>query len=96
MKLGVKILKNIDNNKHKINIIKQQLINSIYKIMGTNDKNMVKIVIQELTKLQKLDYQILSFEGIVFKFNDRICKLTGSFPIINKIEGLLKYEKKQK
>ena len=96
MKLGVKILKNIDNNKHKINIIKQQLINSIYKIMETNDKNMVKIVIQELTKLQKLDYQILSFEGIVFKFNDRICKLTGSFPIINKIEGLLKYEKKQK
>ena len=93
MKLGIKVLKNINNNKHKINIIKQQLINSIYKIMETNDKNMVKIVIQELTKLQKLDYQILSFEGIVFKFNDRICKLTGSFPIINKIEGLLKYER---
>ena len=53
---------------------------------GTVELN--NILANQLNRLADLGNQINATEGIVFKYNDRLIKCTGSFAAINQIIGL--------
>lgn len=100
LKMGVQILKNITvflaaNPTEASSKMKNKLDSTIHDVESSNDKD----------KLERLQYQmkrfndvggydsILPTEGIVFMFNDKLYKLTGSFAPINNILALKTYDK---
>ena len=61
-----------------------------------DDGKSLQFLRRELQKLQDLGgYEsIVPLEGVVFKYNDKIYKLTGAFAPINQIIGYIKYGRK--
>lgn len=49
-------------------------------------------VLDNIYKLNKINTKLPTFEGVVFKYNDRQYKLTGSFRYLNQILGATKYK----
>lgn len=85
--------KNDDNKPAAIKKIRKSIIDAINSIEETGD----------LKNLEKLEYTIFRIgdivdvnasEGIVFKYNGRFYKLTGSFAAFNQIINLSKHNKK--
>jgi hypothetical protein len=52
-------------------------------------------LVKQLKRLERLggDQSINSVEGIVFKYQGRLMKLTGSFAPLNQILGSIKFAK---
>ena len=105
LKLGVYVLQNLEglvavNPNKTIASMKFELdkaINIIQKAAKSNspedDDASVKFLKAKLQQLEKLGgfKAILPTEGIVFKHNDKLYKLTGAFAPINQIIGYIKF-----
>lgn len=105
LKLGVYVLKNISqivaiNPDESVRQIKSNLDDAISKIKAaanTPDMNddgaSMKFLKRELTRLKDVGgfKAILPVEGVVFKYNGKLYKLTGAFAPINSILGYLKF-----
>lgn len=59
-----------------------------------NDPNTPERLIKQIEKLNAIGMEnIVPEEGIVFKYNDKVFKITGAFAPINQILGWLKYKR---
>lgn len=105
LKLGVYVLQNVENlvavNPDKaVTDIKADLKAAIEQIKQSaqtqsseDDLTSLKLLKRELTRLKDIGgfSAILPTEGIVFKYNGKLYKLTGAFPPVNTIMGYLRY-----
>ena len=103
LKLGVYTLKNVQNlvamnPNDSVNSIKQELNTAIEQIKATAtsqnpDQNALSFLSRELGRLRDIGgfKAIVPSEGIVFKYNNKLYKLTGAFAPINQILGYLKF-----
>lgn len=98
LKLGVSVLENISdilsfNSKESIKSIRKDLLDSISKIKTSNNSSDISKAYSNLQKLKSLGglKAIVPSEGLVFTYNGKLYKLTGSFAPINQILGLFKF-----
>lgn len=105
LKLGVYVLQNVQNlvainPDAAVSSIKSELKNAIDQIKqaaqtpSSEDDNVgLKLLKRELTRLKDIGgfKAILPTEGIVFKYDGKLYKLTGAFPPVNTILGYLRY-----
>jgi hypothetical protein len=105
LKLGVYTLKNVENlvalnPNDSIRLIKKDLDAAIERIKAAaaspemaDDDSAMKFLKRELTRLKDMGgYKaIVPTEGLVFKYNGKLFKLTGAFAPVNMILGYLKY-----
>ena len=107
LKLGVYVMQNIQqlvsiNPNDTVQKMRDELANTIKQIraaaaspeMQDDDKGL-KFLKRELQRLQDLGgfKAIVPLEGVVFKYNGKIYKLTGAFAPINQIIGYLKFQR---
>ncbi len=107
LKLGVYVLQNIQqlvsiNPNDTVQKMRDELAYTIKGIraaaaspeMQDDDKGL-KFLKRELQRLQDLGgfKAIVPLEGVVFKYNGKIYKLTGAFAPINQIIGYLKFQR---
>jgi len=103
LKLGVYTLKNIENlvalnPNDSVRKMRKDLKDSIAKIKATaNDPQSGDVAMQflkrELERLKDIGGfdAILPTEGLVYKYNGKLYKLTGAFAPVNQILGYLKF-----
>jgi hypothetical protein len=105
LKLGVFTLRNVENlvalNPNKsVRAMKDELKQAIQGIKdaaaspdASDDGAALKFLKRELTRLKDLGgfEAILPTEGLVFKYDGKLYKLTGAFAPINQILGYLKF-----
>lgn len=105
LKLGVYVLQNVENlvalnPNASIRAMKKQLKASIDNIKAaaasetaTDDKASLQFLKRELTRLKDIGgfKAILPTEGLVFKYNGKLYKLTGAFAPINQILGYMRF-----
>ena len=105
LKLGVYTLKNIENlvalsPDESVRQIKSDLKTAIQQIKAAaaspdtaDDDAALKFLKRELGRLNDIGgfKAIVPTEGLVFKYNDKLYKLTGAFAPINQILGYLKF-----
>lgn len=93
-KLGNSIISLCDKlvNAGSESAVIEQLSNDLEEVVSEIESNGTEELKEKLTtnlnRLAELGNQINSTEGIVFKYNDRLCKITGSFAAVNQILGL--------
>lgn len=107
LKLGVYVMQNIQqlvsiNPNDTVQQMRDELASTIKQIraaaaspeMQDDDKGL-KFLKRELQRLQDLGgfKAIVPLEGVVFKYNGKIYKLTGAFAPINQIIGYLKFQR---
>lgn len=71
-----------------INELKADLEEVVQKIKSEGSSEMNDKLTDQLSRLAELGNQINASEGIVFRYGDRLIKLTGSFAAINQILGM--------
>ena len=105
LKLGVYTLKNVENlvalnPNDSIRLIKKDLNAAIERIKAAaaspemaDDDSAMKFLKRELTRLKDMGgfKAIVPTEGLVFKYNGKLYKLTGAFAPINQILGYLRF-----
>lgn len=98
LQLGVKVLQSISNlastnPSETVRRIKIKLDDAIEKIKSIHDESSLIFLKNELERLKDVGGMkaIVPTEGIVFKYNDKLYKLTGAFAPINKILGYLTF-----
>lgn len=105
LKLGVYVLRNVENlvalnPDATIRSMKKELRSAIANIKAAaasqttaDDKAALEFLKRELTRLKDIGGfdAILPTEGIVFKYNGKLYKLTGGFAPLNQILGYLKF-----
>ncbi len=105
LKLGVYTLKNVSqlvslNPNDTVRQINKDLEDAIAKIQAaaqtpemSDDDASLQFLKRELTRLKDIGgfKAIVPLEGIVFKYNGKLYKLTGAFAPINQILGYLKF-----
>lgn len=101
LRLGVRVLRNLENivsvNPNKaakeIKASLNQAIDDIKAAGDTGDTDALEFLKRELTRLKDIGGMnaILPTEGLVFKYNNKLYKLTGAFAPINQILGYLKF-----
>jgi hypothetical protein len=93
-KLGNSIISLCDRlvNAGSESVVIEQLSNDLEEIVSEIESNgteeLKEKLAMNLNRLAELGNQINSTEGIVFKYNDRLMKVTGSFAAVNQILGL--------
>jgi hypothetical protein len=107
LKLGVYVLQNVQqlvalNPNDSMQKMRDDLAMSIRQIRAAaaspemkDDDKSLQFLKRELQKLQDLGgfQAIVPTEGIVFKYNGKLYKLTGAFAPINQIIGYLKFQR---
>lgn len=98
LELGAVVLKNVSNfvaanpeaEKQRLH---QQIKSEAEKIKLNGDLSQIDKVEKELNRLQSIGgiESIIPTEGIVFKLNGKLFKLTGTFAAINQLIGIIKY-----
>ena len=96
--LGAEIMKNVSgwlaaSPDSTVQRVKKQLDNAISNVRSGGDLkklNTLKLQLDKLKSIGGLD-SIVPSEGIVFKYNGKTFKLTGSFAPINQITGLMTF-----
>lgn len=105
LKLGVYVLQNVENlvslnPDEGVRSIRKELRASIKKIKqaaktpeGEDDKASLEFLKRELTRIKDIGgfKAIVPTEGIVFKHNGKLYKLTGLFAPINQIIGYMRF-----
>ncbi len=101
--LGSDILSNTnefltDDVKSTVEQLKKDLFDSIKKIKTSDDKELIDKLKSQLKQLDLSDgmQKLVPTEGIVFVYNGKTYKLTGIFPIINRITSLAKSVENEK
>lgn len=97
LRIGNKVLRichgfvNSNNADEIDNILRDNLRQTIKDIEDTGDEDTINKLFRQLKRLGK--EPLNPEEGIVFRYNGRIMKVTGSFAPLNQILGSLKYKK---
>lgn len=100
--LGIDTLKNVvgflnNINDNNVNRIKENLDKALTEILLNGSEEAYLKAEVELQKIKDIGgfETILPTEGIIFTYNQRQYKLTGSFAPVNKIINLIKFKKKK-
>lgn len=81
----------IINPNKEIQRLKDAVAAAIKQINNTRTEREIGILNKELSRLKGLDNITSSMEGIAFKYNGKLYKLTGAFAPVNQILGISKY-----
>lgn len=81
----------IINPNKEIQRLKDTVEAAIQQIKNTRTEREIEILNKELSRLRGIDNITSSMEGIAFKYNGKLYKLTGAFAPINQILGISKY-----
>jgi nicotinic acid mononucleotide adenylyltransferase len=73
--------------------IKRKLKEIITAVNMSNDIQAKTFINNQLARMKKFDNTNLTCEGIVFKFNGDVYKMTGFFSPLNQILGMTKYQR---
>ena len=73
--------------------IKTRLKEIITAVNTSNDIQAKTFINNQLTRMKNFDNTNLTCEGIVFKFNGNVYKMTGFFSPLNQILGMTKYQR---
>ena len=81
------------NPNQAIRSMKDELKSAAESIKKSKDSGKIEKFKTQLQKLNKLGgaEKIVPIEGIVFSYNDKVYKLTGTFAPLNQLLGLMKY-----
>ena len=73
--------------------LRAQIQSEAGKIKKTGGAEQVKRVENELARLDRIGgiESIYPTEGIVFRYNGKLYKLTGTFAALNQLLGIIKY-----
>lgn len=101
LELGVDILKNVNgflnsvDQTDKIEAIQANIAKTINIVSNSSNIDDIKLLSKNLEKLNSIGGldSIIPTEGIVFKYKDKMYKITGAYSPLNKILGILKYKK---
>lgn len=98
LELGADVLKNVsnfvaaspDSEKQRLHT---QIRTESEKIKKNGDLSQINKVEKELKRLESIGgiESIVPSEGVVFKYNGKLFKLTGTFAAINQLMGIIKY-----
>jgi hypothetical protein len=94
---GIKSFFVVDHDQ-AVSDMRQELESSIVKlreIAAEGDENMGKMVDRQLKKLGDVENLASSLEGIVFRHNGKVYKMTGAFAMANQIIGRAKNKRKR-
>ena len=96
--VGAEILKNargLLSLSPNAESIRNELDRTIVQLSSSKDIKKIKQFRQQLKRLEDVGMDnLVPTEGIVFVFNGKIFKLTGTFAPLNQLIGLLKYSTK--
>ena len=73
--------------------IKEKLKEVITAVNMSNDIQAKNFINNQLARMKNFDNTNLTCEGIVFKFNGNVYKMTGFFSPLNQILGMTKYQR---
>lgn len=100
LELGSEILKNVNGflnsfDDKKLVSIKNDIARAIYIIKNSNNVDDINLLVKNLEKLNSIGGldSIIPSEGVVFKYKDKMYKITGAYAPINQILRLLKRKK---
>lgn len=79
------------NPNQEIQRLRSKVETAIQQIKNTRTEREIDIMNKELSRLRGLDNITSSMEGIAFKYNGKLYKLTGAFAPVNQILGIEKY-----
>lgn len=79
------------NPNQEIQRLRSKVETAIQQIKNTRTEREIDIMNKELSRLKGLDNITSSMEGIAFKYNGKLYKLTGAFAPVNQILGIEKY-----
>jgi len=98
LELGSEVLKNASNflaasPDKEMQRLHNQIRTEADKIRLNGDEKQIAKVEAELDRLARIGgiESIIPSEGLVFKYNGKIYKLTGTFAAINQLMGIIKY-----
>jgi hypothetical protein len=102
LRFGVQLLKNMStflaaNPTKSAQKLKTRLDATIKELENSKDPNKIEKLKYQLKRLTDIGGMeaILPTEGIVFMYNGKLYKLTGSFAPVNNILGMKKYAKQE-
>lgn len=82
------------NNPIAARQLKQEVLDTIRELQQTDDQNKLAKLQQQVERLENLGVDnIVPSEGLVFIYNGKPYKFTGTFAPVNQILGTLKFEK---
>lgn len=82
------------NNPKAAAQLKQEVLDTIRELQGTDDVNKLAKLQQQVERLEGLGIDnIVPSEGVVFMFKGKPYKFTGTFAPVNQILGTLKFDK---
>jgi len=79
------------NPNKEIQRLRDEVEKAIANIKQTGTEHSNQVLERELGRLRNLDNVTSSMEGIAFKYNGKLYKLTGAFAPVNQILGISKY-----
>jgi hypothetical protein len=97
LRVGVDTLKRVTNllstnNPEAAESLKQQLLTAIKTIKDTGDTDQLAMLQQQIERLDDLGIEnVVPSEGIVFMYNGKPYKFTGTFAPVNQILGMMKF-----
>lgn len=100
LSLGALILKNAENYvvanpTEEADRLKQMLKDEVDKIKSSDNESAINKMVKELERIESIGgiENIYPTEGIVFRYNGKLYKLTGTFAPINQLLGILRYNR---
>jgi len=98
LEFGSVVLKNASNfvaasPDAEMQRLHNQIRTEAEKIKRSGDLSKIERVEMELARLERIGgiESVIPTEGLVFKYNGKIYKLTGTFAAINQLMGIIKY-----
>lgn len=86
----------VGDSQTEINRIKAEVGRCINVLQSTGDAKSLSILQKSLRKLQSVDRINSAIEGIVFRYKNKLYKITGFYAPINQICGHVKYNIEKK
>lgn len=79
------------NPDKEVQRLRGKVQSAIEHIRSSSGEKQNLTIDKELTRLQSLDRITSSMEGLAFKYNGKLYKLTGAFAPVNQILGISRY-----
>ncbi len=80
------------NNPQMAKELKREVMDAIKQVQETGDENQLAILQQQIERLEDIGIDnIVPTEGVVFMYNGKPYKFTGTFAPVNQILGIMKF-----
>jgi hypothetical protein len=99
LQVGVHSLRRVTNflsanNPKMAAELKREVLDAISQVRSSDDRNKLAVLQQQIERLEDLGIDnIVPTEGVVFVYNGKPYKFTGTFAPVNQILGTLKFDK---